>query len=266
MKQLKKIIDDNVSPRSLRIFLGLLCEKHKVANTSNKELIVLLFGHIASVFKTDMLDPLDKPPNLVKTVVRMCDEISTYLKENSSMIHRACALSLIQIFENCIVNKEDKMTVSLIFYEPLASIVQGGCDKMAQQAATHCLFIFMAHIVEKDYEALTNYLCPKAIALYLKSRCDHCDFIKILIVLLDYCGIKYFVGCLTDIFAKLVKVAKNPDTQTHLEKVEACTLLELLAFKLQDVADLVVGFYHPDVMKALEVACKDRVLKVQKSA
>ena len=87
MKQLKKIIKDNISPRSLRIFLGLLCEKHKVANTSNKELIVLLFGHIASVFQTNMLDPLDKPPNLVKTVVRMCDEITTYLKENSSMIH-----------------------------------------------------------------------------------------------------------------------------------------------------------------------------------
>jgi len=28
-------------------------------------------------------------------------------------------------------NKDDKLTVSLIFYEPLAAIISGGCDKMA---------------------------------------------------------------------------------------------------------------------------------------
>jgi len=49
--------------------LSLLCEKHKSANTNNKELIVLLFGNIAEVYKLELLDPIDKPPNLMKTVV-----------------------------------------------------------------------------------------------------------------------------------------------------------------------------------------------------
>jgi len=51
-------------------------------------------------------------------------------------------------------------------------------------------------------------------------------------MLLEACGIKYFVGCLTEIFKKLQKIVKEGSTQMHLEKVEACKLLELLAIKL----------------------------------
>ena len=87
MNELRAIIKENPTSKHLRMYLSLLCEKHKIANTTNKELIVLLFGYIAQVYKTNLLDPLDKPPNLIKTVVRMTEEISLYLKENSTMIH-----------------------------------------------------------------------------------------------------------------------------------------------------------------------------------
>jgi hypothetical protein len=95
MKQIFAIIKANHTAKHLRIYLALLCEKHKTANTTNKELIVLLFGKLAEVYETTLLDPLDKPPNLIKTVVRIVEEITTYLKENSSMIHNACAHSLV---------------------------------------------------------------------------------------------------------------------------------------------------------------------------
>lgn len=95
MRQLQAMIKDNHTTRHLRVYLSLLCEKHKSANTVNKELIVLLFGTIAEVYETNLLDPLDKPPNLIKTIVRMVEELTTYLKENSSMIHKACAHSLV---------------------------------------------------------------------------------------------------------------------------------------------------------------------------
>ncbi len=137
---------------------------------------------------------------------------------------------------------------------------------MAQQAATHCVFLFLNHVVSGDYEDLVNYLCPKTIALYLKSRCEYCDFTKTLSILLESCGIKYFVGCLTEIFKKLEKIVDDGSTQTHLNKVEACTLLELLALRLQGVADLVIGFFSRDVMTCLNKACSDRVLKVQQAA
>lgn len=131
MRQLQAMIKDNHTQKHLRIYLSLLCEKHKTANTNNKELIVLLFGNIAEVYGTGLLDPLDKPPNLIKTIVWIVEELTTYLKENSSMIHKACAHSLVEIFEHCMPNKDDKLTASLIFYEPLASIISSGCNKMA---------------------------------------------------------------------------------------------------------------------------------------
>ena len=79
-----------------------------------------------------MLDPLDKPPNLLKTIVRVCENIHSFLKENSTVIHVACANSLVDILENCFSpNNNDKMTLSLIFYEPLAAVINGGFDQMA---------------------------------------------------------------------------------------------------------------------------------------
>jgi len=107
-----------------------------------------------------------------------------------------------------------------------------------------------------------NYLCPKIIGLFLRSRCEYCDFIKTLIVLLDACGIKYFVGCLTEIFHKVCKIVGDQSTQNYLNKIEACKLLELLAFKLHSVADLVIGYFSTEVLNTINLACTDRVLKV----
>jgi hypothetical protein len=87
-----------------------------------------LFGQLARVFKTQLLDPLDKPPNLIKTVVRVCEKIHSFMKESSSVIHLACANSLVDILDNCFVSKEDKLSLSLIFYEPMAVVINGGMD------------------------------------------------------------------------------------------------------------------------------------------
>jgi hypothetical protein len=89
---------------------------------------VLLFGHLARTYKQELLDPLDKPPNLIKTIVRVCENIHSFLKENSTMIHLACASSLVDILDNCFPQKNDKLTLSLIFYEPLAAVINGGYD------------------------------------------------------------------------------------------------------------------------------------------
>ena len=101
MNECKKIIENNSDQGSLRVYLSLLCEKHKNSTTSNKELQVLLFGHLAKVYKTELLDPLDKPPNLLKTIVRVCENIHSFLKENSTLIHQACASSLCDILDYC---------------------------------------------------------------------------------------------------------------------------------------------------------------------
>lgn len=88
----------------------------------------MLFGHLARVYKGQLLDPLDKPPSLLKTVVRVCENIHSFLKEPSTLIQIACANSLMDILDNCFSSKEDKLSLSLIFYEPMAVVINGGLD------------------------------------------------------------------------------------------------------------------------------------------
>jgi hypothetical protein len=140
----------NNDPSCLRIYLSLLCEKHKNSTTSNKELQILLFGHLAKVYKGHLLDPLDKPPNLIKTVVRICENIHGFLKEASPLIHLACANSLVDILENCFANKEDKLSLSLIFYEPMAVVINGGLDLLGQMGAATCIMKLFEYLIRAN--------------------------------------------------------------------------------------------------------------------
>jgi len=49
-------------------------------------------------------------------------------------------------------------------------------------------------------------------------------------------------------------------------KIAAANLFKILASQLTSVADVVIGFYHESVIKALEFSAKDRVLKVQQAS
>ena len=55
----------------------------------------------------------------------------------------------------------------------------------------------------------------------------------------------------------------DPDSQAYLRKVEACVLLRVIAENLKDVADLIFGYMHRQVIQCLENAQGDRVLKVR---
>mgnify|MGYP001002245558 CR=1 FL=1 len=80
MKELQNIISSNTTPQDLRIFLSILCDQKRNLNSTIKEMEVLVFGYIALVFKDNLLDPLDKPPNLVRSVVRMVEAVHSYFK------------------------------------------------------------------------------------------------------------------------------------------------------------------------------------------
>ena len=79
MQELQRIILENVTSPALRVFLGLIADGAKHVNTSGKELYVLLIGYIAKAFKGDLLDPIDKPPSLLKSVARLCEIVRKYL-------------------------------------------------------------------------------------------------------------------------------------------------------------------------------------------
>jgi hypothetical protein len=63
-------------------------------------------------------------------------------------------------------------------------------------------------------------------------------------VLLEGCGIKYVVSNLYEIFRKLRKILEIKGAQGYMNKIETCNLLKVLATKLHNVADIVIGYYQ----------------------
>lgn len=49
-------------------------------DAATKEIEVLILGYIATTFKKDLLDPLDKPPNFLRSCVRLCEGIYHYFR------------------------------------------------------------------------------------------------------------------------------------------------------------------------------------------
>ena len=47
------------------------------------EQVVLLFGFIAETYKDNLLDPLDKPPKVEKTAMRIIECLQRYFKEKN---------------------------------------------------------------------------------------------------------------------------------------------------------------------------------------
>ena len=169
MLELQKLINDNLTSQALRVYLGLIAEGYKNVNTNGKELYVLVLGYLAKAYKEDLLDPLDKPPSLLKTVTRMCEIVHRYLTENSTTVHHACALTLAKIHEQCGSDFTNDSFCS-VFYTPLESLIRGGNNKMAQMGAAHCLYEFFSYLKQKGNNELLTLLLPKYLGLFLVIR------------------------------------------------------------------------------------------------
>lgn len=80
MREVQKIILGHQSTKYLRVYLSSLCNpnQRQGLNSSTKEMIVLLMGYLASIYKTNLLDPIDQPPDLIKTVMRVSEAIQSH--------------------------------------------------------------------------------------------------------------------------------------------------------------------------------------------
>lgn len=75
-----------------------------------------------------------------------------------------------------------------------------------------------------------------------------------MMIIIEQSSLKYVGQGIWDIVQKCIKIIDNNDTQSYMRKIEACHLLRLIAIKLKDVADLIFGFMHRQVIKCLENA------------
>ncbi len=66
----------------MRVWISALSENLKTVSKAygKKEMEILLIGYIAELYKKNLLDPLDKPPNLLKTCIRLYEILVSCLK------------------------------------------------------------------------------------------------------------------------------------------------------------------------------------------
>jgi hypothetical protein len=135
-----RIIQRNCdNPAVLRVVLGALCDRgSQLANADKKPHGLMfhaqMFGYLAKCFKTDLKDPLDKPPSLIKTIQRIQDTIYTFFKENSKLVWRGCAISLQEIFESCFPDRNAPVlgyqTAANFIFDPLLGLLTAGTNKL----------------------------------------------------------------------------------------------------------------------------------------
>ena len=150
--QIKEMINNNKNQESLRIFISCLSKYDPTSSIKAKEYYALLYGYISKIFQENLMDPLDKPPNIIKTINRILTHIRQYyLNQNSYNIHKASAISICDIYDYC-MPKDNIKTVYMIFIEPFINIINNGNVKVSQVGCAVCLSDFIYHLGKENGE------------------------------------------------------------------------------------------------------------------
>ena len=115
--QLKNLIKENTSDKSLRVYLNSLMTFNTKSITA-KEKIIILFGFLANIYRTNLLDPLDSPKSLTKTINRIISHFrNNCFKDNDYIIQKASSYSILELLNLC-MDKNDRDNLNKIFVEP----------------------------------------------------------------------------------------------------------------------------------------------------
>lgn len=275
--ELKNYITLNNSSEALRVYISLLSIFYNNCTIAAKEVQVLLLGFLATVYKENLMDPLDKPSNIIKTIVRITEIIQVYLKESSIVIHKACSHSLQELYDNC-MPKDDLSAIVLIFFDPLITMITSGTNKLAQTGAAVCLSDLISHLGRNtnfggtgNDEEPTNSLKilmtldTKIINMLTKIKTDNQYIFQAFYNLLQVIPFENLINSLKEIYDRLILCINSPKAH-YLSKITALKIFTLIAKKLKTMADVVIGYYQNEIMLTLQNVTKDRIHKVQLAA
>ena len=268
---LKTIITDNKSSSALRLLLNSLMTHFEEMRTSqSKERIVLLFGFIANVYRSDFKDPIDKSPSMLKTANRIAIFIRNYpMKESDYVIHKACSYTLIELFDIC-GDKKNNAALYRIFVAPFVEMLFTGSNKYARDAV--CVYIndFIFHLSTiKDVEFTTTM-----ISRLLNESNFIADICKKLNTYENeflyesmYNIIRFFpLECLNDSIKDIIDncvsvISKNSVTSNNPNAVVNCVnILGVLARREQAKGKI------DEIVSAIKPCLSDRNRSVRKSA
>ena len=270
--QLKNIISNNATQDALRVYIGALSSYDQNSSLTAKEILALLYGYIANVYKENLMDPLDKPPNIIKTINRLLTHIRNfYLKENSFVVHKASSHSILDIYDFC-MPKDNIKSINILFIEPLVSLISSGKSKFSQDGAAICLADFIYHLgkdsnIEINKKILST-LDTKILSLVTKNSLDVPYIFEALFNLMQFLPFETFTNNLKEIYERVLGILckANAGKYNSQSKINCLNILGLIAQKCKTIADISIGFYQNDIIKVIEYNTKDKVYKVQVAA
>ena len=269
-KKLKEIITNNNSNENLRVYISCLSTYCHNATVIGMEIYALLYGYISGVYKENLMDPIDNPPNIIKTINRILTHIRQYyLSSNSYMVHKSSSRSICDIYDNC-MPKDNIKNIYMIFFEPLFEILSNGTGKSIQEGAAICLMDFIYHLGENQKKnninkKILDTIDDKIIALCTKTSLENPYIFEALYNLINFNKIENYSNHLKEIYDRFIFILckTNKNKYNYLMKLNCLKIINLIGNKIRNIADISIGYYQDEIFKVIEYNTKDKNTKVQ---
>ena len=277
LNDIKSLISLNkTNPKALRHFISSLKiqSKSNISNSS-KEAQAMIYGIIAKEFKDNLYDPIDKPPNLIKSIERLLTQLRDGYLPTTTQIQNAVAESYIKILIYC-MPKNDISLIILVFFEPLINIINSGANLIFQQGAALVLCKLIEYLgsgmipnlgENGENISILEIIASNTINNLLKgSPVDNHYAIDALYQLMLYVKFDIFNDRLKDLYIKLINYLKYKEFNYQL-KISVLKLFELIADNLlSSDTDKIIGYFQQDILDVLNEKTSDRIHKVQLQA
>lgn len=260
----------------LRHYISSLKINQKSQNISNiaKEAQAMIYGIISQEYKNNLYDPLDKPPNLIKTIERMLTQLREGYLLSNIQIQNAVADSYIKIFTYS-MPKDDITLIFLVFFEPLINIINSGDNLLYQQGSALVIFKLIEFISKnknifldkKEEINLLEIITKKYLNNFLKGiPLDNHYATDNLFLLMSLVKFDIFNEKIKDLYNKLINYLKYKEFNYQL-KISVLKIFELIADNLlSSDTDKIIGYFQDDILVILNEKTSDRIHKVQTKA
>ena len=260
----------------LRHYISSLKINQKSQNISNisKEAQAMIPGIISQEYKFNLYDPLDKPPNLIKTIERMLTQLREGYLLSNIQIQNAVAESYIKIFIYS-MPKDDITLIFLVFFEPLINIINSGDNLLIQQGSALVIFKLIEFISKnknifankKEEMNLLEIITKKYLNNFLKGiPLDNHYATDNIYLLMSLVKFDIFNEKIKDLYFKLINYLKYKEFNYQL-KISVLKIFELIADNLlSSDTDKIIGYFQDDILVALNEKTSDRIHKVQLQA
>jgi len=264
---------NKTNTKILRHYISLLKINAKNQNMSNisKEAQAMIYGIISQEYKNNLYDPLDKPPNLIKTIERLLTQLREGYLLSNLQIQNAVSDSVIKIFVNS-MPKNDITLIYIVFFEPFMNLINSGENLLVQQGGANVIFKLIEfiskkseiHFEKKELKNLLEIISKKYLNIFLKgSPVDNHFAVDILFLLMSLVKFDFFFEKIKDLYNKLINYLKYKEFNYQL-KISVLKIFELIADNLlSSDTEKIFGYYQEEILIALNEKTSDRIHKVQ---